>query len=110
MKSLHIPKLTHLRPLIPNLGRNRAQLGASSPLANEQTVCDYDSGSITGQKSDWTSEHSEYESSSILLEVGSHHASMDTSLLRISARWLSCRWGLHRAHEAGTSGMHCVWV
>ncbi|XDV47132.1 hypothetical protein PO909_016837 [Leuciscus waleckii] len=36
-----------------NLGRNQAQSGGNSPLANERTVYDYDSGSITGQKSDW---------------------------------------------------------
>jgi len=33
-------------------GRNQAQSGASSPLANERTICDYDSGNITGKKSD----------------------------------------------------------
>jgi len=36
-----------------NLGRNQAQSIASSPLANEQRVYDYDLGSIIGQKSDW---------------------------------------------------------
>jgi len=34
-----------------NLGRNQAR--GSSPLANEQTVYDYDSGSIIGHKSYW---------------------------------------------------------
>jgi len=31
----------------------RLSQGASSSLANERTVYDYDSGSIIGQKSDW---------------------------------------------------------
>jgi len=36
-----------------NLGEPRFSQGASSPLANEQTVYDYDSGGIIGQISDW---------------------------------------------------------
>jgi len=41
------PKLHHVTEWRKNLGRNQAQSGASSPLANERTVCD--SGSITRQ-------------------------------------------------------------
>jgi len=36
-----------------NLGRTHAQSRASSLLANQRTVYDYDSGGIIGQKSDW---------------------------------------------------------
>jgi len=35
------------------LEETRLSWGASSPLANERTVYDYDSGRIIGQKSDW---------------------------------------------------------
>jgi len=49
------PKLHQIenREKKKKIGRTQAQLGASSPLANEQTVYDYDPGSITCQKSDW---------------------------------------------------------
>ena len=47
------PKLHQWQNGGKNLGRTQAQSGASSPLANERTVYDYDLGSILGQKSDW---------------------------------------------------------
>ncbi|XDV31036.1 hypothetical protein PO909_033813 [Leuciscus waleckii] len=67
-----------------NLGRTQAQSVASSPLANERTVYDYDSGSITGQKSDWIRTFRIFIQFH-LVERWSHHAGMETSLLRISA-------------------------
>jgi len=84
------------------LGEHRLSRGASSPLANERIVYDYDPGSITGQKSHWI------RTFRILIQfhlVGSqsHHADMETSLLRISAD--GCR-----VNEAGTSGMRHEWV
>jgi len=51
--SVKEPKLHQRQNGERNLGRNQAQSGASSPLTNKRTVYDYDSGSITGQKSDW---------------------------------------------------------
>ena len=45
------PKLHLGRMEKKSLGEPRFSRGANSPLANEQTVYDYDSGSIIGQKS-----------------------------------------------------------
>jgi len=69
------PKATVARN--PNLGgklgETRLSLGASSPLANERTVYNWDSGRITVQKSD-----SEYLSSSIWLSTFIDHMGLRT--------------------------------
>ncbi|XDV34340.1 hypothetical protein PO909_004507 [Leuciscus waleckii] len=63
------------------LGRNQAQPGASSPLANERTVYDYDSGSSLYVRSQIGLEQSEYYP----VPEDRSHAGMETGLLRISA-------------------------
>jgi len=62
------PKLHQWQNGEINLMRNQTQ-SLSSPLANERTVCDYDSGSATGQKSDWIRTFTVL-SSSIWLDTG----------------------------------------
>ena len=47
------PKLHQWQNGEKNPGRTQAP-SLSSPLANERTVYDYDPGSVTGQKSDWS--------------------------------------------------------
>ena len=74
------PKLHQGRMEKKTLGETRLSRGASSPLASERTVYDYDSGSIIGQKSDWIGTF-RILSSSIWLKIGV----IRISLLRISA-------------------------
>ena len=47
------PKLHQVTEWRKKPWANPGSLWASSSLANERTVYDYDSGSIIGQKSDW---------------------------------------------------------
>jgi len=67
------------------LGETRLSQGASSPQGNERTVYDYDSGSISGQKSDWIRTFRIFIQFH-LVEDRSHPVSMETVLLRISAK------------------------
>jgi len=66
------------------LGETRLSQGASSPQGNERTVYDYDSGSISGQKSDWIRTFRIFIQFH-LVEDRSHPVSMET-VLRISAK------------------------
>ena len=67
----------------------------SSPLANERTVYDYDSGTIIGQKSDWIGTFI-ILSSSIWLKSRQY----GDGFVEDQCRWLSCRWGLHRGESS----------
>jgi len=76
------------------LGRTQAQSGTSSPLANERTVYDYDSGSISSQKSYWI------RTFRILIMfhlIGSrsHHTGMETSMAVVLMRPSQGWWGWH---------------
>jgi len=80
------PKLHQCQNGEINLRRNQAQSGASSPLANERSVNDYDPGIITGQVR--LDQNIQNINPVHLVGSRSHHTGMETRLWRSEILWM----------------------